>query len=88
MQDLHGDSIPGVDTKDANIASFGRRAMQRGTERAKELGAAAQRGAQKIGRTATALVDTREKQVAAYTALGVAFVVGFVSGLFASRAGD
>ena len=88
MQDLHGDSIPGVDTSGENVTSIGRRAMQRGTERARELGAAAQRGVQRIGRTASSLVDSREKQVAAYTALGVAFVVGFVSGLFAGRAGD
>ncbi|HKC25286.1 MAG TPA: hypothetical protein VKF32_11120 [Thermoanaerobaculia bacterium] len=91
MQDLQDDSIPGVDVRRENVTQFGagsRRALARGGDRAREIGEAARRGAIRISSTAGTLVDTREKRVAAYAALGIAFVVGFVGGLFAGHARD
>ena len=91
MQDLQDDSIPGVDAARENVRPFGegaRRALGRGSDRAREIGAAARRRAARISSTAETLVDTREKRATAYAALGIAFVVGFVSGLFAGRAAD
>jgi hypothetical protein len=88
MQDLHGsDSIPGVDTSDANVTRFGagRRLAERGRERARELGAGGRRTLNGISETAGELVGTREKRNAAYVVLAVSFVVGVVSGLFTAR---
>jgi len=80
MQDLH--ESRSEEELGPNVRRFSaRRVFARGRERARAL----TRG---LSATAGTLVDTEDKKAAAAAAVGLVFLVGFLSGLLAAKVRD
>lgn len=86
--EYRGERFDGEDSRVRRFRRSTQNVLERGKERARRLAAGAHEQLDGVSRTASSLVDTREKRNAAYTVIALTFIVGFVSGMCVGNARD